>query len=398
MTVPSYAVDLAARLIRCRSVTPAEGGALKLLAQELGYLGFNCIRLPFGEGPDRIENLFARRGQRGPHFAFAGHTDVVPVGDAGAWRHAPFSAAQEDGKLFGRGAADMKGGIAAFVAAVRQIVASNPVGSISLIITGDEEGDANYGTVKMVEWMKAHNHLPDLCVVGEPTNPQRLGDVIKNGRRGSLSCQLRVDGVQGHVAYPHLADNPIARLLVMLAPVNGVTLDDGNDYFDASTAHVTTIDTGNKAGNVIPATVSARFNIRFNTEQKSEGTYALKIILDITKLVESGEITAELAEKLKKLSAKETGSLGINILIVFGVVAFCLGVGLLAPKAITAFLLSATLAIFGVVIKRHHNERWGPLGSAALMIGAIVIPPSLFHLYPEIFGNGPAIFLGPIIL
>jgi len=270
MTAPSYAVDLAARLIRCQSVTPAEGGALTLLAQELDALGFDCVWLPFGEGPARIENLFARRGQDGPHFAFAGHTDVVPVGDASAWRHAPFSGAQEDGKLFGRGAADMKGGIAAFVAAVRQFVDTHPAGSISLIITGDEEGDAEYGTVKMVEWMKAHNHLPDLCVVGEPTNPQRLGDVIKNGRRGSLSCQLRVDGVQGHVAYPHLADNPIVRLLAMLAPVNGVTLDDGNDYFDASSAHVTTIDTGNKAGNVIPATVSASFNIRFNTEQRAD--------------------------------------------------------------------------------------------------------------------------------
>ena len=270
MTAPSYAVDLAARLIRCQSVTPAEGGALTLLAQELDALGFDCVWLPFGEGPARIDNLFARRGQDGPHFAFAGHTDVVPVGDASAWRHAPFSGALEDGKLFGRGAADMKGGIAAFVAAVRQFVDTHPAGSISLIITGDEEGDAEYGTVKMVEWMKAHNHLPDLCVVGEPTNPQRLGDVIKNGRRGSLSCQLRVDGVQGHVAYPHLADNPIVRLLAMLAPVNGVTLDDGNDYFDASSAHVTTIDTGNKAGNVIPATVSASFNIRFNTEQRAD--------------------------------------------------------------------------------------------------------------------------------
>ena len=271
MTVPSYAVDLAARLIRCQSVTPAEGGALALLANELGPLGFDCFQLPFGKGQDRVENLFARRGQSGPHFAFAGHTDVVPVGDASTWRHAPFSATQEDGKLFGRGAADMKGSIAAFVAAVRQFVDSNPAGSISLIMTGDEEGDAEYGTVKMVEWMRAHNHLPDLCVVGEPTNPQRLGDVIKNGRRGSLSCQLRVDGVQGHVAYPHLADNPIVRLLAMLAPVNGVTLDDGNDYFDASTAHVTTIDAANRAGNVIPATVSASFNIRFNTEQKPEG-------------------------------------------------------------------------------------------------------------------------------
>ena len=270
MTAPSYAVDLAARLIRCQSVTPAEGGALTLLAQELGALGFECVWLPFGEGLDRIENLFARRGQDGPHFAFAGHTDVVTVGDVSTWRHAPFSGAQEDGKLFGRGAADMKGGIAAFVAAVHQFVDSNPSGSISLMITGDEEGEAEYGTVKIVEWMIAHSHLPDLCIVGEPTNQQRLGDVIKNGRRGSLSCHLKVDGVQGHVAYPHLADNPIVRLLAMLAPVNGVTLDDGNDYFDASSAHVTTIDTGNKVRNVIPATVSASFNIRFNTEQKAD--------------------------------------------------------------------------------------------------------------------------------
>ena len=270
MTAPSYAVDLAARLIRCESVTPAEGGALSLLAKELGTLGFECTRLPFGEGSARVENLFARRGHGAPHFAFAGHTDVVPVGDASAWRHAPFSGALEDGKLFGRGAADMKGGIAAFVGAVRQFVECHPDGSISLIITGDEEGDADYGTVKMVEWMRAHDHLPDVCVVGEPTNPDRLGDVIKNGRRGSLSCQLTVDGVQGHVAYPHLADNPIVRLLAMLAPVNGVTLDGGNDYFDASTAHITSIDTGNAAGNVIPATVSARFNIRFNTEHKAD--------------------------------------------------------------------------------------------------------------------------------
>ena len=270
MTAPSYAVDLAARLIRCESVTPAEGGALSLLAKELGSLGFECKRLPFGEGSARTEHLFARRGHGAPHFAFAGHTDVVPVGDASAWRHAPFSGALEDGKLFGRGAADMKGGIAAFVGAVRQFVECHPDGSISLIITGDEEGDADYGTVKMVEWMRAHDHLPDVCVVGEPTNPDRLGDVIKNGRRGSLSCQLTVDGVQGHVAYPHLADNPIVRLLAMLAPVNGVTLDGGNDYFDASTAHITSIDTGNAAGNVIPATVSARFNIRFNTEHKAD--------------------------------------------------------------------------------------------------------------------------------
>ena len=266
----SYAIQLAQKLVRCPSVTPAEGGALDLLQDELGKLGFDCKRLPFGDGEKRINNLFARRGTDGPHFAFAGHTDVVPVGDITKWQHDPFGGALVDGKLYGRGAADMKGGVAAFVAAVAMFDATEQAGSISLIITGDEEGDADFGTVKMVEWLKANEQVPDVCVVGEPTNPVCLGEVIKNGRRGSLSCHLRVDGVQGHVAYPHLADNPITRLLAMLAPVNGTALDGGNDYFDPSTANVTSIDTSNDAGNVIPATVEARFNIRFNTEHKSE--------------------------------------------------------------------------------------------------------------------------------
>lgn len=266
----SYAIQLAQKLVRCPSVTPAEGGALDLLQDELGKLGFDCKRLPFGDGEKRIDNLFARRGTDGPHFAFAGHTDVVPVGDITKWQHDPFGGALVDGKLYGRGAADMKGGVAAFVAAVAMFDATEQAGSISLIITGDEEGDADFGTVKMVEWLKTNEQVPDVCVVGEPTNPVCLGEVIKNGRRGSLSCHLRVDGVQGHVAYPHLADNPITRLLAMLAPVNGTALDGGNDCFDPSTANVTSIDTSNDAGNVIPATVEARFNIRFNTEHKSE--------------------------------------------------------------------------------------------------------------------------------
>jgi len=266
----SYAIQLAQNLVRCPSVTPAEGGALDLLQDELDKLGFECTRLPFGSGEKRIDNLFARRGTDGPHFAFAGHTDVVPVGDITQWQQDPFGGALVDGRLYGRGAADMKGGVAAFVAAAEMFDAAEQAGSISMIITGDEEGDANFGTVKMVEWLKANDQVPDICVVGEPTNLARLGDVIKNGRRGSLSCHLRVDGVQGHVAYPHLADNPITRLLAMLAPVNGTALDGGNDYFDPSTANVTSIDTGNEVGNVIPATVEARFNIRFNTEHKSE--------------------------------------------------------------------------------------------------------------------------------
>ena len=263
---PSHAVDLAQRLIRCPSVTPREGGALDLLQADLSALGFVCTRLPFGEGEERIDNLFARWGTESPHICFAGHTDVVPVGDEAAWTHGPFDAVIKDGRLYGRGAADMKGGIAAFVAAVTQIIGENPSGSISLLITGDEEGDAINGTVRMVEWAVANGHRPDLCIVGEPTNPNALGDVIKNGRRGSLSGHLIVNGTQGHVAYPHLADNPVTRLLAMLAPVNGAELDGGTPHFDPSTAHVTTIDVGNAATNVIPARAEAKFNIRFNTE------------------------------------------------------------------------------------------------------------------------------------
>ena len=269
--MPSYAIKLAQDLVRCPSVTPAEGGALDLMQDELCRLGFDCTRLPFGRGVARIDNLFARRGNSGPHFAFAGHTDVVPAGDLEKWQHDPFSGVLRDGKLFGRGAADMKGGVAAFVAAVAEFILHTPdFGSISLIITGDEEADADFGTVKMVEWMEAHQHVPDVCVVGEPTNTNQIGDVIKNGRRGSLSCHLQIDGTQGHVAYPHLADNPITRLLAMLEPVNGTKLDSGNDYFGPSTANVTSIDTNNSAGNVIPAKVNAKFNIRFNTNHKSE--------------------------------------------------------------------------------------------------------------------------------
>ena len=271
MATPSYAVELAQRLIRCPSVTPAEGGALDLLEAELTALGFVCTRLPFGEGADRIDNLFARYGTAAPHFCFAGHTDVVPVGSKSDWQFDPFGGEIVDGKLYGRGAADMKGGVAAFVAAAARLIKADACpGSLSLLITGDEEGVAVNGTVKMVEWARDHDQVPDVCVVGEPTNPDQIGDVIKNGRRGSLSCRLTVDGVQGHVAYPHLADNPITRLTHMLAPVNGCELDGGNAHFDPSTANVTSIDVGNAAGNVIPARAVATFNIRFNTDHSAE--------------------------------------------------------------------------------------------------------------------------------
>jgi succinyl-diaminopimelate desuccinylase len=267
----SQAVLLAQRLVQCPSVTPREGGALDLLEAELTAMGCACTRLPFGEAEERVDNLFARWGTGGPHFAFAGHTDVVPPGDTAAWTHDPFSGEIVDGRLHGRGAADMKGGVAAFVAATARFLETPPQqGSISFLITGDEEGDAINGTTRMVDWVRDNDQVPDMCLVGEPTNVSEMGDVIKNGRRGSLSCKLTVTGIQGHVAYSHLADNPLTHLLAMLAPVNGCELDGGTEFFDPSTANVTSIDVGNKAGNVIPASATAQFNIRFNTEHSAD--------------------------------------------------------------------------------------------------------------------------------
>ncbi len=270
MNAKAHAVDLAQRLIRCPSVTPAEGGAINLLEAELSAIGFACTRLPFGEGNDRIDNLFARYGSAAPHVCFAGHTDVVPVGDAAAWTRDPFGGDIVGGVLFGRGAADMKGGVAAVGAAAAAVIEGGIGGAVSLLITGDEEGDAVNGTVRMVEWAMANDQIPDMCVVGEPTNPDALGDMIKNGRRGSLSGHLVVTGRQGHVAYPHLADNPLTRLVAMLAPVNGTELDGGTPHFLPSAANVTTIDVGNPATNVIPARAEAKFNIRFNTEHSAD--------------------------------------------------------------------------------------------------------------------------------
>ncbi len=267
----SYAVELTQKLIRCPSVTPAEGGALDLLEAKLADLGFTCTRLPFGDGDERIENLYARIGTEGPHFAFAGHTDVVPPGNTASWRHDAFSGTIEEGLIYGRGAADMKGGIAAFVAACKSYLATEKLnGSISLIITGDEEAAAINGTVKMVEWLEASGNVPDFCVVGEPTNPSVIGEVIKNGRRGSLTCALAVKGSQGHVAYPHLANNPVPALCEMLAPVNSTELDGGTAFFDPSTAQVTALNIADPASNVIPNSVTAQFNIRFNTEHTAD--------------------------------------------------------------------------------------------------------------------------------
>ena len=263
----SNPIALAQELIRCPSVTPADAGALDVLAAALRELGFTTELLTFGEAPDGpVRNLFARRGTGGPHFAFAGHTDVVPVGDASAWSLDPFAAEVRDGQLVGRGAADMKGAIAAFVAAVARI--GELPGSLSLVITGDEEGPATYGTVKLLEWMEANGHVPDACLVGEPTSLRMLGDVVKVGRRGSLNAWITVNGAQGHVAYPDRADNPITRLVRILDALKARRLDDGSDWFDASNLEITDIGVGNPAMNVIPAQARARINIRFNDHHR----------------------------------------------------------------------------------------------------------------------------------
>lgn len=265
-------VAVAADLIRCPSVTPAEGGALDLLQSLLEPMGFTCHRLPFEtDGTPTIDNLYARRGTGGPHLCFAGHTDVVPVGDAAAWTRGPFDGTVADDRLWGRGAADMKGGIAAFVAAVdRHLATGGDRGSISLLITGDEEGPAINGTTKVLDWMEANGEIPDMCIVGEPTNPTAMGDMMKIGRRGSFTGRLTVFGTQGHVAYPHLAENPVHGLIRLLEPFAHGTLDGGTEHFPPTTLSVTTIDVGNPANNVIPAEARATFNVRFNDAHSSD--------------------------------------------------------------------------------------------------------------------------------
>ncbi|MFC3071618.1 succinyl-diaminopimelate desuccinylase [Shinella pollutisoli] len=266
-----------ATLIRCPSVTPAEGGALAALAAMLQPLGFAVERMVAREpGTPDIENLYARLGTGGPHLMFAGHTDVVPVGDEAAWTHGPFAAEIADGQMFGRGAVDMKGGIACFVAAVARHIGKHgaPDGSISFLITGDEEGPAVNGTVKLLEWAAARGEKWDACLVGEPTNPDALGDMIKIGRRGSVSGTVTVHGVQGHAAYPHLADNPVRGVIALARALMHPPFDAGTADFQPSNLEVTTIDVGNRATNVIPAKASAGFNIRFNDAWSAETVMA----------------------------------------------------------------------------------------------------------------------------
>ncbi len=255
-------ISLAQALIRCASVTPADEGAQALLTDTLARLGFSVTHLPFATTP----NLFARIGTASPHFCFAGHTDVVPAGQ-GAWRQGAFGAEIEDGVLYGRGACDMKGAIASFVSACARRLERPIAGSISLLITGDEEGPATDGTVRVLDWMKANDQIPDFCLVGEPTNRQVLGDIIKIGRRGSLNARVTVHGIQGHAAYPHLADNPTHRLVQALAALTATPRDAGSDWFEPTTLQITSIDVGNPVTNVIPGSASAMLNMRFNDQQ-----------------------------------------------------------------------------------------------------------------------------------
>jgi len=272
-------VAIARDLLRCPSVTPAEGGALAYLDTVLSAAGFTVHRIVSSEpGAADVENLYARIGTEIPHLVLAGHTDVVPPGDEARWKHGPFAGDIVDGVLFGRGAVDMKGAIACQLAAVLDHLAANggrPRGSISFLITGDEEGIAVNGTVKLLQWAAARGEKFDHCILGEPTNPNALGDMVKIGRRGSLNGTLIVTGTQGHVAYPALADNPVRRIVAVMAAVMAEPLDAGSAHFDPSNLEFTSVDVGNKTVNVIPAEARARFNIRFNDHHTCASLKAL---------------------------------------------------------------------------------------------------------------------------
>ncbi|MFZ1743071.1 MAG: succinyl-diaminopimelate desuccinylase [Pontixanthobacter sp.] len=272
------AISLAEKLIAAPSVTPATGLVFDVMEAMLVPLGFEIHRFVKGEAPDGpVENLFAiRRGPEGSrHFAFAGHLDVVPPGEG--WSSAPFAPERKGDLLYGRGAVDMKGSIASMVAAAADVPVD--AGTISFIITGDEEGPAVYGTRALIDFMKERGDIPDFCLVGEPTSVNRLGDMMKIGRRGSVNIWLKVDGTQGHVAYPHLADNPLPKLISILAELNGMVLDDGTDWFQPSNLEMTDLEVGNPAHNVIPAKASARISIRFN--DRHSGASLSKMITEI---------------------------------------------------------------------------------------------------------------------
>ena len=260
----AYALELLEQLIRCPSVTPDDAGCQQLIAEHLTLLGFRCEAMPFGD----VENLWARRGDREPLFCFAGHTDVVPPGPADAWETDPFSPVRRDGLVYGRGAADMKASLAAFVVAVSRFLRSHPDhrGSIALLITSDEEGPAQDGTKRVIETLDERNEKIDWCLVGEPSSNEALGDVVRIGRRGSLSGMLTVRGTQGHVAYPQLADNPIIRFAPALHELTARRWDDGNEHFPPTSFQIVKLISDSGAVNVIPGSLTARFNFRYSTE------------------------------------------------------------------------------------------------------------------------------------
>jgi succinyl-diaminopimelate desuccinylase len=292
MTAAIDPVDLAARLIACPSVTPARGEVFGVLEEALAELGFAVHRFVVGAAPDGpVENLFATRGTGAPHFAFAGHLDVVPPGEG--WASDPFVPDLRGGLLHGRGAVDMKSGIAAFVAACAEV--ADHSGTLSLIVTGDEEGPATYGTPAIMDWMAARSIRPDMILIGEPTSEARLGDIVKIGRRGSLNAWVTVPGVQGHVAYPHRADNPIPKLAAVIAALEAIHLDDGNEAFQPSNLEITAVETASKATNVIPGWARAQLNVRFNNLQRGG---------DLVELIRR---TAEAAAPGATLEAKISG-------------------------------------------------------------------------------------------
>src|SRR5437868_11925040 len=296
-------VELTRALVRCESVTPVEAGALQLLERTLKSIGFACERMDFRQaGTDDVANLYARVGSGGKHFCFAGHSDVVPVGDLSSWTIGPFAAELSAGYLFGRGAADMKGAIAAFAEASARFIARRGRdfgGSISLLITGDEGGPAVNGTVKMLKKLAERGETIDACVVGEPTSSKRFGDMMKIGRRGSMTVDLLVRGIQGHVGYPERLDNPIHRLSAIIEALVREPIDKGSTHFQPSSLQFTTVDVGNKATNIAPGIAKARFNVRFNDLWTSKTLLAhLKERLDRAHAALGGNGTIELSTEV----------------------------------------------------------------------------------------------------
>ena len=297
--MPLDVIKLTSKLISCKSVTPNEGGALDYLQEILQNLGFKCTRMVFLDtDTPNVDNLYARLGTAMPNLCFAGHTDVVPVGDMATWSHDPFGAVEKDGLIYGRGAVDMKGGIAAWVAALAKYIdqSGNPNGSLSLLITGDEEGPSINGTRKMLLRLVEMGEKLSHVITGEPTNPDYMGQMMKIGRRGSVNFNLMINGTQGHVGYPHLADNPIHRLSRICSALCDLKIDAGSEHFQPSSLSITSIDVGNATENIIPATAVAKFNIRFNDLHTSMDIE--KIIIDVINSAGSDDLSFTLSKRV----------------------------------------------------------------------------------------------------